>query len=82
MNPVKNVTEVFAAVQQVKAGAAAFCTNFFPVERKLQGWIDHGELLVELRDEAAFFLRKDRDFWHLYFCAASTAALEGRARGC
>src|ERR1035437_4102234 len=79
MCPVKNVTEVFDAVQQVKAGAATFCTNFFPVQRKLQGWIDHGELLGELREGAAFFLRKDRDFWHLYFCAASMASLQREA---
>jgi hypothetical protein len=46
---------VFDAIQQVKTGAPAFCTNFFPVQRKLQEWIEHGELLVENRGEAAFF---------------------------
>jgi ribosomal protein S18 acetylase RimI-like enzyme len=76
MKPVENVAEVFAAIQKTKAGALAFCTNFFPVERKLQGWIGHGELLGELRDGVAFFLRKDRDFWHFYFAAASLPALQ------
>ena len=76
MSPVKTVAEALAAVQQAKAGAPAFCTNFFPVQPKMQAWIDHGELYVEHRDGAAFFFRKDRDFWHFYFCAPSVTALD------
>ena len=76
MSPVSTVAQVFDAIQGAKAGASAFCTNFFPAQGKLQGWIDHGELLGEVRDRSAFFLRKDRDFWHLYFCAADVATLQ------
>jgi GNAT superfamily N-acetyltransferase len=76
MDPVMTVGQVFDDIQRAKAGSSAFCTNFFPAQRKLQGWIDHGELLGELRDRSAFFLRKDRDFWHLYFCAADVATLQ------
>jgi hypothetical protein len=75
MIPAQAIGVVFDAIQQVKAGAPAFCTNFFPVQRKLQEWVEHGELLVEIRGEAAFFLRQDRDFWHFYFCAREAAAL-------
>jgi ribosomal protein S18 acetylase RimI-like enzyme len=74
MIPVQAIGGVFDAIQQVKAGAPAFCTNFFPVQRKLQEWVEHGELLVENRGEAAFFLRQDRDFWHFYFCARDAVA--------
>ena len=76
MGPVTTITQVFDAVQRAKAGAPAFCTNFFPVHGKVQGWIDHGELLGEIRGQSAFFLRKDRDFWHLLFCAPDVAALQ------
>jgi hypothetical protein len=76
MRKVAGVTEVFDAIQAAKAGATAFCTNFFPIQGKLQGWIAHDELQIELRDGAAFFLRQDRDFSHLYFCAADVPALE------
>jgi GNAT superfamily N-acetyltransferase len=76
MSPVKTVAEALAAVQQAKAGAPAFCTNFFPVQPKMQAWIDHDELYSEHREGAAFFLKKDRDFWHFYFCAPSVLALE------
>lgn len=76
MRPVNTVGQVFDAIQQVKAGAPAYCTNFFPVQRKLGAWIDHEEFFGETQNGAAFFFRRDRDFWHLYFCAASMAALE------
>jgi hypothetical protein len=76
MAPVTTVNQVLDAIQVAKAGASAFCTNFFPAQGKLQAWIDHGELLIELRDRSAFFFRKDRDFWHLYFCASNMALLQ------
>jgi ribosomal protein S18 acetylase RimI-like enzyme len=76
MGPVTAAAQVFDAIQVAKAGASAFCTNFFPASGKLQGWIDHGELLGELLDRSAFFLRKDRDLWHLFFCAADVATLQ------
>jgi hypothetical protein len=75
MAPITTPAQVFDAIQGAKAGAAAFCTNFFPAQGKLQGWIDHGELFSDHRDRSAFFLRKDRDLWHLFFCAADVATL-------
>jgi len=75
MSPVETVGDVFNAIQQAKVGAPAFCTNFFPVQARLQSWIQHSELVAERCDGAALFLRKDRDFLHLYFCAASPALL-------
>lgn len=76
MTPIQTPGQVFDAVQRAKGGATAFCTNFFPVESKLRGWINHGELFAELRDGATFFFRKDRDFLRLYFCAADAVALQ------
>lgn len=75
MDPMMTISQVLGAVDKVREQAPAYCTNFFPLERKLQGWIDHGELFGDLHDQAAFFLRKDRDFWHLYYCAANHQAL-------
>jgi Acetyltransferase (GNAT) family len=81
MIPATAIGDVLNGIQQVKAGAPAFCTNFFPAQRKLQEWVEHGELLCELRDEVVFFLRKDRDFWHFYFCARNVAALQREITG-
>jgi hypothetical protein len=75
LSPVHTVASVFDVLQRVKAGAPAFCTNFFPAQAKLQSWIEHGELQVAVGDSAAVFLRKNRDFWHLYFCATSFETL-------
>jgi hypothetical protein len=69
MSPVTAIAQVLDAIQAAKAGGKGFCTNFFPAQAKLQAWIDHGELVGELRGHAAFFARRDRGFWHLYFCA-------------
>src|SRR5712675_1473221 len=74
MSPVRTATEVLEAIQKVKAGGSAFCTNFFPVQSKLENWVTHNELMAETRDGVTFFLRKDRDFSHLYFCAANPSA--------
>jgi len=81
MSPINTVAEVFDAIQAAKAGATDLHTNFFPVQTKLQDWIDHGELLGEPRAGVAFFLRKDRDIWHLYFCAANRPALQQELAG-
>src|SRR6059058_125244 len=76
MRAISSVDQVFAAIQQVKAAAKAFSTNFYPVRSKLEGWIEHEELSVVTKPGVAFFFRKDRDFEHLYFCAADAATLE------
>jgi hypothetical protein len=76
LSPVHTVASVFDALQRVKAGASAFCTNFFPAQGKVQSWIEHGELRAAGSDSAAVFLRKNRDFWHLYFCAATPETLQ------
>jgi hypothetical protein len=75
MPAIIKADEVFDLIQQVKAGAPAFCTNFFPVRGKLEGWIERGELTAEIHEGAVFFLKTDRDFKHLYFCAAEATAL-------
>jgi hypothetical protein len=75
MTPVRTAAEVLEAIQNVKAGATAFCTNFFPVQSKLENWVVHQELDFRSFDGVTFFLRKDRDFAHLYFCAANSGAL-------
>jgi len=75
MSAVTTVGQVFDAMQQAKNDASAFCTNFFPTQGRLQDWIDHDALLVEQRAGAVFFLRRDHEFWHLYFCAADVPTL-------
>jgi Acetyltransferase (GNAT) family len=76
MRPVESIGEIGEAVDQARTDAAEYCSNFFPVAQKLQGWITHGELFCDCHDDVALFLRRDRGFWHLYFCAAHPMALQ------
>lgn len=76
MSPVFTVAQVFEAIQQAKTGAADFSTNFFPVEKRLLEWIVRNELACEIKEGTAFFFRRDRDFWHLYYAAPNPSALQ------
>src|SRR5580692_461331 len=71
----RKLDEVFDAIQKTKATAFDFQTNFFPVPAKLKNWIERDELLGEVRANAAFFFRKDRNFFRFYFCAGSLEKL-------
>jgi hypothetical protein len=46
------------------------------VRSKVETWIEHETLSLITGQGAVFFLRKDRDFQHLYYCAADLPALE------
>src|SRR5512137_1958910 len=81
MTPVTTVAQAMNAIQAAKNVGKGFCTNFFPAHAKLQAWIDHGELLAEVRGDVAFFARRDRDFWHLYYCTGNMAALRNEFGG-
>jgi hypothetical protein len=78
MTPVLSVTEVLEGMQRAKARASNYSTNFFPTEKRLQEWVARGELQQSGSGEVVFYLRRDRDFWHLYHCAGNAAALEER----
>ena len=77
MIPVTTPEQVAGAIQQVKAAAPNFCTNFFPAQSRLKAWIDRRELIFQSYSGCAFFLRHDRDFHHLYFSASDPENLEG-----
>jgi ribosomal protein S18 acetylase RimI-like enzyme len=71
MTPILSVNQALDAIQQAKAGATAYCTNFFPTPAKLQAWVDHRELFGEIKGKSSFLFRKDRDFYRFHFSAPS-----------
>ncbi len=75
MAPVTRLNDVLEAVQRARQNAPNFCTNFFPVEPVLRLWIQQGDLSARSEAGCAFFLRRDRDFFHFYFAAPEAAAL-------
>src|SRR5262245_2270090 len=76
MIAVTSTSHVFEAVQRAKAAATDFCTNFLPAQVTLDAWIGRRELFSETGERATFFLRRDRRFWHLYFCARDLVSLQ------
>jgi GNAT superfamily N-acetyltransferase len=75
MKLVTSVPEVVEAVNRVRAGASAFTTNFYLAPSRIQAWVDHQELQVDDRENAAFLFRRDRHFLHFFFCAADVQSL-------
>ncbi|BDU74818.1 GNAT family N-acetyltransferase [Mesoterricola silvestris] len=75
--PVPSLEALMAAVDSVKAGADAYVTNLFLDPAKAREWIARGDLACLGTGGCALFLRKDRWFRHLHFCAADEAALAG-----
>jgi ribosomal protein S18 acetylase RimI-like enzyme len=75
MVPITTTQSVYDAIAQVKAGAGAFCTNFYPTPTKLEGWIARQELWTVPGRKTVFFLRRECDFWHLHFCAPDAETL-------
>jgi ribosomal protein S18 acetylase RimI-like enzyme len=75
MTPVGSAAGVYDAIDRVKASAPAYCTNFFPIQKRLEAWVGHEELFADAREGAVFFFRKDRDLWHVYFGAKDVGTL-------
>jgi acyl carrier protein/GNAT superfamily N-acetyltransferase len=76
MKNVSNIAEVFRAVAEIKKESrGAWITNLYPEEKKLQYWIDQQIFYVEHTPHTIFFLRKDQDFYHLYFYSESYLCL-------
>jgi Acetyltransferase (GNAT) family len=76
MNLVEKAGDVLATIQRIKtAGGSTFATNFFPVQARLDDWVARQELLSKDAGDIALFARKDRDFFHLYYCATSDRLL-------
>ena len=75
MKLISSPEEVLNAVQHAKKCAVVYCTNFYPSQPKLADWIANGQLRFQVRENSVLFLREDRDFWHLYFCASNRDSL-------
>jgi GNAT superfamily N-acetyltransferase len=79
VNPFTSTARIYEAAQAVKK-SGHFVTNFFPTQAKLQLWVDRQELTIEAGRESLVLLRRDRDFYHLYYCASSFCALDRSLR--
>jgi len=75
VSPVTSTKQVLELIQEVKTGAASYCTNFYSSPQKIVNWVEHGELFAGRYGNAVLLLRKNAGFSHLYFGATSPDAL-------
>lgn len=68
MNLVPGVAAVYEQMAAAKRGGAV-TTNFYPTPEKLERWTQAGELFSLAAGDVLFFLRRDRDFFHVYYQA-------------
>jgi ribosomal protein S18 acetylase RimI-like enzyme len=79
VNQLPSVAAVYEQMAEAKR-AGSVTTNFYPTAEKLQRWIDGGDLYSLTAANVLFILRRDRDFWHLYYLASHTADLVAALR--
>ena len=76
MQIVTAPSALIARLQAIKLQGVNIVTNYFPDPAKVQAWIRCGELFSVVDEKAvAILLRRDRDFFHLYFLASGIEAL-------
>jgi ribosomal protein S18 acetylase RimI-like enzyme len=69
MRLIRNIDTIYADIQTAKKGTIQYITNFFPVKDKLKLWIDQETFYSKGTGSSVFFLRKEANFFHLYFCS-------------
>jgi len=74
VNQLSSVAAIYEQMDQTRR-AGPPVTNFYPVPDKLQRSIARGELFSMKAGNVLFVLRRDRDFLHLSFVAATAAEL-------
>lgn len=72
---VHRLADVMASVDAVRARAGGYVTNLFADPAKVEGWLARGDLAGLEVAGCVLFLRRDRWFHHLHFCAAGPGAL-------
>jgi GNAT superfamily N-acetyltransferase len=75
MNLVKSRNNVYEITAGIKQNSKDYITNFYPNDEKLNYWIKNKVLYSIKARNTVFFLRKDRSFFHLSFCAQNFESL-------
>jgi len=76
MKPIKQYQEILQGIKYVKDFKENYFTNFFPDKTKIELWIDLQIIFkTELVDGVVLYLKKNKDFWNLYFFAKSLNSL-------
>lgn len=76
MKPICDEASLYASIQAVKRQGPEFVTNFYAAWNRVKQWIEDRALLAVESDSTLCVLRKDREFYHLYFFSSDIDALD------
>lgn len=76
MIAIRSFNEVREYMAKIRSLRKGFITNFYPEQRKVEIWVNHGQLFVETTEEVALFMKKDEGFIHLFYCATNKDILK------
>lgn len=76
MRKVSDFNEINQAVVRVKNYKKKLITNFFPNSQKVEIWISKDEFYTIEIGEVIYFLKKNSDFFTLFFIASSNEELD------
>jgi GNAT superfamily N-acetyltransferase len=68
--------DVSKIIASIKHGSKDYITNFYPNDEKINFWINGNFLFSKNFGNTVFFFRKDRNFYHLYFCSKDSTTLK------
>ncbi|HEX7642373.1 MAG TPA: GNAT family N-acetyltransferase [Noviherbaspirillum sp.] len=66
---------------RIKRNNSGYSTNLYAGKEQVESWLAHGQLFCLSGHGADLFLRRDRDFHHVFHVAASSAALTSALKG-
>jgi GNAT superfamily N-acetyltransferase len=75
MKPICDEASLYASIQAVKRHGPEFVTNLYAAWNRVKQWIEDKSLVAVESDRTLCVLRKDRDFYHLYFFSTNIDAL-------
>ena len=63
---VHSFDEVRAYISNIRSLRKGFITNFFPEQRKIEIWLSHNRLFVEVADGVVLFFNVDDGLYNIY----------------
>lgn len=75
MHKVDSLQDLQEQISWLKNFREGFITNFFPDFFRIGLWINAGQLFYQRYDKTVFFIRQNKEFLTLYYCATGEEAL-------
>lgn len=80
MIKVESIAQLVGLISEIRNLRRGFVTNFYLDEFKHGIWIEHEDLFCEKSGDSLIILRKDTDFWNVFYCSTSYTELGNSIR--